>query len=123
MYHYPAPGYHSSLISSQVGNVTTYNLRNSSYLRNISCRTLLLSQSFLSSTFNSCNSPTDELLSALSLNTFKSLWSRARKKLPLFYDDGDRQIFVYRARLRTYCSNLNEHLTNKYNRESTLCLW
>jgi len=108
MYHCPAPRYLSSLISSQVGNVTTYNFRNSSY---ISCRTRLSSQSFLSSTFNSCNSPTDEFLSALSLNAFKSLWSRARKKVPLFYDDGD-----------THCSNLNEHLTNKYSRESTLCL-
>jgi len=56
MYHALAPRYLSSLIPSQVGNITSYNLRNSSNLRNTSCRSQLLAKSFLSSTINSWNS-------------------------------------------------------------------
>ena len=124
MYHALAPRYLSSLIPSHVGNINSYNLRNSSNLRNISCRSQLLSKSFLPSTINSWNSLTDEVRSAPSLNSFKSLLSRGRKDVPLFYYEGDRQTSVYHARLRTHCSNLNEHLfTKKHSRESSLYLW
>jgi len=108
MYHALAPRYLSSLISSQVGNITIYNLRNSLNLRHISCRSQLLSKSFLPSTINSWTSLTD--WSAPSLIAFKSLLSRGRKDVPLFYYEGDRQTCVYHARLRTHCSKLNEHL-------------
>jgi len=105
--------YISSLIPSQVGNITSYNLRNSSNLRNISCRFQLLSKSFLPSTIDSWNSLTDQVCSAPSRNSFKSLLSRGRKDVPLFYYEDDRQTFVYYARLRTHCSNLNAHLFAK----------
>jgi len=119
MYHGLAPRYLTSLIPNQVGNITSYNLRNSSNLRNILCRSQLLS--FLPSTINSWNSLTDEVRSAPSLNSFKSLLSRGRKDVPLFYYEGDRQTCVYHARLRTPCSNLNEHLFTKIIVESPLC--
>jgi len=121
MYHALAPRYISSLIPSHVGNITSYNLRNSSNLRNISCRSQLLSTSFLPSTINSWNSLTDEVRSAPSLNSFKSLLSRGRKDVPLFYYEGDRQTCVYHARLRTHCSNLNDHFFTKNIVESPLC--
>jgi len=85
MHHALAPRYLSSLIPSQVGNITSYNLRNSSNLRNISCGSQLLLKSFLPSTINSWKSLTDEVRSAPSLNSFKSLLSRGRKDVPLFY--------------------------------------
>jgi len=121
MYHALAPRYLSSLIPNQVGNITSYNLRNSSNLRNISCRSQLLSKSFLPSTINSWNSLTDDVRWAPSLNSFKRLLSRGRKDVPLFYYEGDRQTCVYHARLRTHCSNLNEHLFTKNIVESPLC--
>jgi len=121
MYHGLAPRYLTSLIHNQVGNITPYNLRNSSNLRNISCRSQLLSKSFLPSTINYWNSLTDEVRSVPSLNSFKSLLSRGRKDVPLFYYEGDRQTCVYHARLRTHCSNLNEHLFTKNIAESPLC--
>ena len=113
LYHALAPRYLTSLIPNQVENITSYNQRNSSNLRNISFRSQLLSTSFLPSTINSGNSPTDEVRSAPTLNLFKSLLSRGRKALPLFYYEGDHQTFVDHARLRTHCSNLNEHLFTK----------
>jgi len=123
MFHALALRYLSSLILNQVGNtcITSYNLRNSSNLRNISCRSQLLSQSFLPSTINSWNSLTDEVGPAPSLNSFKSLLSRGRKDVPLFYYEADRQTCVYHARLRTHCSNLNEHLFTKNIVNSPLC--
>jgi len=60
--HALAPRYLSRLISSQVDlrNITSYNLQNSSNLRNISCRSQLLSKSCLPSTINFWNSLTDK---------------------------------------------------------------
>jgi len=121
MRHALAPRYLSSLIPNQVGNITSYNLQNSSNLRYISCRSQLLSKSFLSSTINFWNSLTDAVRSASSQNFFKSLPSRGRKDVPLFYYEGDRQTCVYHARLRTHCSNLNEHLFTKNIVERPLC--
>jgi len=104
-----APRYLFNLIPSQVENVTTYNLR-----------THLTSETFLAqhsscqntpSTINIWNSFTDEVRSAQPLNSFKSLLSRGRKKIPLFYYDS--QMCIYHSRLRTCCSNLNEHLFSK----------
>jgi len=113
MYHALAPRYLSSRIPNQVGNITSYNLWNSSNLRNISWRSQLLSKSFLPSTINSWNSVTDEVRSAPSLNSFNNLLSRGRKDVPLFYYEGDSQTCVYHARLCTHCRNLNEHLFTK----------
>jgi len=121
MYHALAPRYLSSLIPSQVGNITSYNLRNSSNLRNISCRSQLLSKSFLPPSIISWNSLTDEVRTVPSLNTFKCLLSKGRKDVPLFYYECDRQTCVYYARLRTHCSNLYEHLFTKNIVESPLC--
>jgi len=121
MYHALAPRYLSSLIPNQVGTITSYNLRHSSNLRNISWRSQRLSKSFLPSTINSWNSLTDEVRSALSLNSFKILLSRGRKDVPLFYYKGDCQTCVYHARLRTHCRNLNKHLFTKDIVESPFC--
>ena len=111
MYHALAPRFLSSLIPSQVGHITSYNLRNSSTYETF--RVDLNSKSFLPSTIIYWNSLTDEVRSVPSLNTFKSLLSKGRKDVPLFYYEGDRQICVYHARLRTHCSNLYEHLFTK----------
>jgi len=73
------------------------------------------------SVFNSWNSLTDKIRPAPSLNSFKSLLSRGRKDVLLFYYEGDRQTCVYHARLLTHGSNLNEHLFTKNIVESPLC--
>ena len=122
MYHSLVPSYLSSLIPRHVGDMTTYNLRNSSSLRNISCRTQLLSKSFLPSTISSWNSLPDTTRNAPSLSSFKQRLNTSIKCIPSFYYEGDRNSCVQHARLRMHCSHLNEHLFSKNLIDSPLCL-
>ena len=55
MFNSMTPSYLSSMIPSRVGDTTTYPLRNSGNIRNIPCRSQLLSNSFLPSTISSWN--------------------------------------------------------------------
>jgi len=65
MYNVLAPRYLSSLIPNPVGNITSYNLRNSSNL-NISCRSQLLSKSLIHQ---------QSTLGTLLLTRFGHLWT------------------------------------------------
>jgi len=78
MYHALAPRYLSSLIPSQVGNITSYNLRNTSNLLNISCRSQVL---------NSCQNPSFHLQSTLGT----LLLTRFGHPLPKFFQKFAKQ--------------------------------
>ena len=112
MFHSQTPFYLTTLIPSRVGDTTSYNLRNSVNLRNIACKSQLLSSSFLPSTISAWNALPEEVRSSPSLPSFKYNLKKSLNKNPVpeFYYDGDRKLNVDHARLRMHCSNLNEHL-------------
>ena len=121
MNHSLTPPYLSSLIPSRVGDTTTYPLRNSSNLRNINCRTQLLSKSFLPSSISLWNTLPESVRSSPSLPSFKYNLTKNKRTTPLFYYDGDRKWNVIHARLRMHCSKLNEHLYSKNIVDSPFC--
>lgn len=116
-----SPTYLSSLVPSSVGETTSYSLRNSHNLRNISSNTNVLSHSFLPSTISAWNTLPKEVQTSPSLSIFKSNLDRNRRTVPVFYYTGDRADSIHHARLRMHCSNLNEHLFSKNIVDSPLC--
>ena len=121
MYHFLVPSYLSSLIPRHVGDMTTYNLRSSSSLRNISCRTQVLSKYFLPSTISSWNYLPYTTRNVPSLSSLKQHLNLSSKCIPSFYYEGNRNSCVQHARLRMHCRHVNEHLFSK-NPDSPLCL-
>ena len=115
------PTYLSSMIPSRVGDTTPYPLRNSGNIRNISCKSQLLSNSFLPSTINTWNALPADVRSAPSLPAFKRNLNKNNNTVPQFYYDGDRKSSVHHARLRMHCSSLNEHLFSKNIVDSPYC--
>lgn len=89
-------------------------LRNSGNIRNITCKSQLLSISFLPSTINTWNALPAEVRSAPSLPAFKRNLIKPNKTIPQFYYDRDRKSRVQHAGLRMHCSSLDKHLFSKY---------
>ena len=107
MVHSLTPAYLTTLIPSRICDTTSYSLRNSINLRNILCRTQLLSNSsFLSSTMSAWNTLPEDKRSSPSVPAFK----HNLKKNKTIYYDCDHSLSVIHARLRMQCSNTNEHL-------------
>ncbi len=107
------PDYLSDLAPNHVGELTTYNLRNSQNFRNINCNTQLFSKSFLPSTVHLWNNLPPDTRNSESLNIFKRKINTEQEQVPSYYLTGPRDICIYHTRLRTHCSKLNEHLHSK----------
>ena len=115
------PEYLQSLIPPIVQNTTTYNLRNSSDLRNVHARTNLFYNSFIPSTIRAWNDLSDEIKTAPSVASFKYRLNNNLKKPPKYYDTGSRIGQILHARLRMECSSLNAHLYRKNIVPSPTC--
>ena len=76
------PEYLQSLIPPMVQNTTSYNLRNSSDLRNIQARTNIFYNSFLPSTIRAWNELPEETKTAPSVASFKYRLNRNLHNLP-----------------------------------------
>ena len=121
MSHNLVPSYLSTMIPARVGDTTSYPLRNSTNIRNITCKTQLLSSSFLPSVITSWNNLPHETRSASSLPSFKYALNKNKKQVPQFYYGADRRTEVEHARLRMHCSSLKEHLFSKNIVDSPYC--
>ena len=99
-----------SLIPPIIQNTTTYNLRNSSDLRNVHARTNLFYNSFIPATICVWNDLSDEIKTAPSVASFKYRLNNTLKKPPKYYNTGSRIGQILLARLRMECSSLNAHL-------------
>ena len=116
------PEYFQSLIPPIVQNTTTYNLRNSSDLRNVHARTNLFYNSFIPSTIRAWNDLSDEIKTAPSVASFKYRLNNKLKKPQKYYYTGSRIGQILHARLRMECSSLNAHLYRKNIVPSPTCL-
>ena len=107
------PEYLQSLIPPMVQNTTSYNLRNSSDLRNIQARTNIFYNSFLPSTIRAWNELPEETKTVPSVASFKYRLNRDLLKPPKYFNCGSRIGQIMHARLRMECSSLNAHLYRK----------
>ena len=115
------PEYLSSLIPETVGQASQLNLRNSDDIRNIPCRTVQYSKSFIPSVIDAWNSLSHEVKHAESIDSFKFLLNRDKPKPNKLFFYGERRVQVLHARLRTECSSLNHHLFSRSIVDSPLC--
>ena len=115
------PNYLSSLVPENVGNNSSYNLRNAGNLNTIQAHTQLYYKSFLPSVTRDWNGLSEETRNSPSLSTFKHHLDASLTKSPKFFFDGKRLGQIYHARLRMRCSSLNAHLYSKNIIDSPLC--
>ena len=116
------PEYLSSLVPDNVGNNSTYNLRNARNLNTIQANSQLYFKSFLPSVTRDWNGLSGEIRNSTSLSSFKRHLNFSRNVLPKFFFDGKRLGQIYHARLRMRCSPLNAHLFSKNTINSPLCI-
>ena len=118
-----APGYLSSLVPDNVGQLVNYNLRNSNNARTLHCKTQLYANSFLPSTIQDWNNLPLEIKNSQSLCAFKKNLNLNVVKPPKhFYFYTNRKSHIMHTRLRTHCSALNEHLHSKNIIENPHCI-
>ena len=117
-----APDYLSSLVPPTVGSTSAYPLRNSSNLHTLHAQSQLYFNSFLPSvTFRDWNDLPEEVRFSSSLDAFKYKLNSDVIMPPKFYFTGKRLGQIYRARLRTNFSSLNQHLFSKTIIDSPTC--
>ena len=112
------PEYLQSLIPPIIQNTTTYNLRNSSDLRNVHARTNLFCNSFIPSKIRAWNDLSDEIRTVPFVASFKYQLNNNLKK---YHDTGSRLGQILHARLRMECSSLNAHHYRKNIVPSPTC--
>ena len=115
------PEYLSSLIPETVGQASQLNLRNSDDYRNVACRTVQYSKSFIPSVIDAWNLLSQEVKDAESIDSFKCLLNRDKPKPNKLFLYGERRVQVLHARLRNDCSSLNQHLFSRSIIDSPLC--
>ena len=113
MYNSLTPSYLSDMLPLAVADITSYSLRNAHQLGNIPCKSQLLAQSFLPSTFSLWNSLSGATRQATSLFSFRSALNSSVRATPTYYYFGTRSNCIQHARLRMHCSSLKEHLHAK----------
>ena len=109
--------YLQSLIPLMVQITTSYNLRNSSDVRNIQVRTNIIFNSFFPSTIRAWNELPEETKTAPSVASFKYRLNRylINPPPPEYFNCGYRigQIMHAKLRIRMECRSLNAHLCRK----------
>ena len=111
--HNEAPTYLNDMIPPIVQNTNRYNLRNSSDICTLRCRTNLYYNSFLPSTVRAWNTLPVDIKQATSLASFKRLLNRNLIQPPKYFNSGCRIGQILHARLRLGCSSLNSDLYRK----------
>ena len=98
-----------------------YNLRNSTDIPLIHCKTSLYYNSLIPSSIRAWNSLAPTLQSADSVQQFKRLLCNT-PKLPMYFNTGPRHLQIIHTRLRLGCSSLNYDLFRKNIVPSQACL-
>ncbi|MEW8548105.1 MAG: reverse transcriptase family protein, partial [Candidatus Thiodiazotropha sp.] len=121
-YYGMVPSYISDLMPPSVANVSQYNLRNSANLSTIPARTATFSKSCIPSAIFDWNNLPLAARESESYSIFcKELNRQTLRKVPNYYLDGKRKFSILHARLRNFCSNLNQDLYNNYLRDDPVC--
>ena len=115
------PEYLSSLVPLNVGDTSTYRLRNTTHLHTIRTNSQLYYKSFIPSVIREWNELPLETRNSTSILAFKRKLNSNLNAPPKYFCDGKRLGQIYHARLRTNCSSLNHHLFTKNIVDSPLC--
>ena len=116
------PPYISDLIPPTVANVSRYELRNSENISRIPIRTSTFSKSCIPSAINAWNNLQAPLRECESYNSFcYTLKTISQHKIPNYFIDGNRKFSILHARLRNFCSNLNQDLFDNHLRIDPSC--
>ena len=116
------PSYILDLMPPPVANVSHYNLRNKANLTTLPTRSATFSKSCIPSAISDWNNLPLAFRECGSYNLFcKELNRETLKKVPNYYFDGKRKFSILHARLRNFCSNLNQDLYDNYLRDDPLC--
>ena len=121
MYNHLTPRYLSSLIPPQVNEISRYNLRNSDHIQTIRANSKQYYNSFLPSTLRNWNNLPSETKRANTLNSFKFLLKKDKKRVPKYFYHGNRKAQILHTRLRTGCSSLNLDLFLRNITDTPLC--
>lgn len=103
MYNHLAPDYLCDLVPQNVSENSQYNLRNSSKIKTINCRTKLYDKSFLPDTIKMWNSLPDHITNANTIGEFKSLLTRVQTVSYLDLNYGSRFCQIVYSRLKFGC--------------------
>jgi hypothetical protein len=87
-----------------------YNLRNADRLPNFIARTSSFQNSFFPKTIHEWNNLPLDIRNSPTLNIFKNKIKDTKHKPPDQYYAGKRSLAIAHARLRMFCSGLNDHL-------------
>ena len=105
-----------------VANVSRYELRNSENISRIPIRTSTFSKSCIPSAINAWNNLQAPLRECESYNSFcYTLKTISQHKIPNYFIDGKRKFSILHARLRNFCSNLNQDLFDNHLRIDPSC--
>lgn len=116
------PSYISDIVPPTVANVSQYNLRNSANLSVIPTRTSTFGKSCIPSAISDWNNLQLSSRECDSYNSFCNELNRQNQiKVPSYFFDGKRRFSILHARLRNFCSNLNQDLYDNYLRDDSVC--
>ena len=87
-----------------------YNLRNTQDIPGVRARTSAYQNSFFPQTIREWNALHPDIQQAPSLSSFKTKIKDTKHKPPDWYGCGERRWSLYHARMRMFCSSLNDHL-------------
>ena len=100
----------TQLVPDQVGQASSYGLRNAENSQNIHAGTQLCYKSFLPSVVRDCNALPVLSRNSPTVESFKRSLSTNLRETPSRFYVGDRLGQIHHARLRTNCSPLNYYL-------------
>ena len=116
------PPYLSSLIPDRVSDTSSYNLRNSSNLQNLNCRTSIYSKSFIPHTVNIWNTLPSDITNSNSFGEFKrKLKNNINSHIYFNLNYGSRFCQIVHSRLRLGCSDLNDDKFSRHISDSSQC--
>ena len=116
------PSYISDLIPPTVANVSQYELRNSGNISRIRTRTSTFSKSCIPSAINEWNNLQAPFRQCESFNSFcYMLKTNYQHNIPEYFNDGKRKFSIIHARIRNFCSNLNQDLFDNHLRIDPTC--
>ena len=116
------PSYITDLIPPIVGNVSRYELRNSDNISRIPTKTTTFSNSCIPSAINNWNNLQAPLRQCESFSSFcYTLKNQSVNKVPNYFNYGKRKVSIIHARLRNFCSDLNQDLYVNHLRDSPIC--
>ena len=116
------PSYISDIIPPAVANVSRYEMRNSENISRIPVRTSTFSKSCIPSAINEWNNLQASFRDCDSYNSFcYTLKMQSLNEIPNYFFDGKGKFSILQARLRNFCSNLNQDLFDNHLGDDSIC--